>query len=295
MYNSTLSQLLKSPWAIDPQIANLWLPQVAKIIKGESIVTADTPKKETQIGATRFIIDDNGNKVNPNDVDQTPFGSVGVVEINGPMIKKGNFFCWGSDELVGFAKDFDADPNIIGIIFKIDTGGGAVDAVAPYHDFFKNKNKPVIGLYDLCASAGVWVGSTCDKIYAENNISASIGSIGVMATLVDYRERLKELGIKEHHIYSSLSTFKNKDYHDALDGDYKEFKKKHLDPLAEKFQQHVRDNRKNLDESVEGILEGSMFYAEDAQNNGLSDGVASFDQVLDMLHTRASAQSFMNQ
>lgn len=294
MFNKNVSELLRTPWAIDPQTAHSWLPWVANILTGKTSNNLEEIKKEAQVDATCFIVDENGNKFSSMEMDEIPPGSVGVVHIAGPMIKYGNWCAWGADELMGFAKEFDNHPNVIGQIWNIDSGGGAVNAVAPYQEFLSTKSKPVYAVADTCASAAIWVGASCDMLFAENNISAMFGSIGVMATLVDYRAYLEEMGVKEHHIYASLSSYKNKDYHDALEGKYETFIKEHLDPLAIKFQSSIKSNRSKLDLNVEGILEGRMFYAEEAATNGLIDGIATMSEVVEMLKTRSSAQLFMN-
>lgn len=295
MYNANLSELLKRPWAIDPQTAALWLPTVANILKGKSSLNDFQQEKADAVSGTRYVVDDEGNQISGRELSEIPSGSVGIVRIAGPMIKYGNWCAYGSDELVSFAEEFESNNNVIGQIWLIDTGGGSVDAVAPYHDFLSRKTKPVYAVADMCASAGMWVAASCDRLFAENTISSCFGSIGVMATLYDFRERLKEMGVTEHVIYSLLSTHKNKSYHDALDGNYEGFQKEHLDPLAEKFIAHIKKNRPSLNQDVEGILSGKMFYAEEAKKHGLIDGVSNLSQAIETLRTRAMAQEFIYQ
>lgn len=51
-------------------------------------------------------------------------------------------------------------------------------------------------------------------------------------------------------------------------------KREELNPLAQRFQDEVASKRgEKLDKSVEGILSGRMFYAEDALKYGLIDSI----------------------
>jgi protease-4 len=296
MFSHSDSEIISSTWALSEQHAQAWLFMVAQILQGKQLPQApSTPSKESQIEMRRFIVDGNGDYINRNEHPNTPEGSIGVVQIAGPMVKYGSWSNWGSDELVFFAEQFDRDPNIIGQIWLMETPGGTMTSIAPYLEFLKKKSKPVIGLADICASAGLYVGVATDKLYARNNISAMFGSVGVMATIVDYTEYLKNLGVKEHAIYSSVSSFKNKSSKEALKGDYSEFRKEHLDPLAIQFQNFVKQSCPNLKTDVEGILKGKMFYAEEAKEHGLISGIADFEEAAEQVKFLAGARSFMFQ
>ena len=49
--------------------------------------------------------------------------------------------------------------------------------------------------------------------------------------------------------------------------------KEQLTPFAIHFQNIIKDNRRKINQSEEGILEGKVFYAYDAVNNRLIDGL----------------------
>lgn len=52
-----------------------------------------------------------------------------------------------------------------------------------------------------------------------------------------------------------------------------------LTPLAVNFQNIVKEHRP-VDESVDGVLSGKMFYAEDAIKAGLVDEIGNFETAL---------------
>ncbi|TQI72273.1 peptidase S49-like protein [Gramella sp. Hel_I_59] len=291
MFTDTESEILSSTWALSEQHAQPWLLMVAQILQGKQVSQADPNFKKEVRG---YIIDQDGQPIDRNENPNTPINSIGVIEISGPMVKKGSWYRWGAEELVRIAEYFERDPNIIGHIWLLDSGGGSVNAIAPFREFQKKKTKPLIGLADMCASANLYAGVGCDKLVARNNISSMFGSIGVMATLIDYTEYLKAMGIKERLIYASQSSFKHKSYNEALKGKDGAFKKEHLNPLAIQFQEFVKSQRPKLKTDVEGILEGKMFYAEEAQEIGLIDGIMDFEEAVEEVKFLSQVRTYMN-
>lgn len=290
LFSKTASEIRRGLWAIDP-ITGLYNLKLANDILSGTV----TSKEQKIEAAIREVVNEDGMTITGNGPQEIPAGSIGIVSIVGNMIKYGNMFCWGADELVSFARAFDNNPNIIGQIWLIDSGGGSVSSVAPYLDFLANKEKPVVALCDMCASAAIWVGSGTDYIMAENKISAAFGSIGVMASFFSYQEYYKGMGLTEHNVFADQSTEKNKDFMEALEGKYKTLKKLTLNPLAKEFQKNIKGNRgSKLDESVEGILSGRMFYAEDAVEHGLADGIGNRANAIEKVKELADVQSFMN-
>ena len=294
MFTTSESEILSGPWALSFQHSQAWLLMIANILKGKTQPTAEGLKqKQAQINLRRYVVNEQGEVVDRQAHPHTPQNSIGVILIAGPMVKYGTWYAWGTDELVQFAMDFERDPNIIGQVWLMDSGGGGVNAIAPYHEFLKRKTKPVIGLADTCASANYHVGCALDKLFARNNISSMFGSIGVVATIIDFTKYLKDLGIKEHLIYASQSSYKHKSYNDALTGKYEDFRKEHLNPLAIQFQEFVKSNRPKLKTDVEGIIEGYCFYADDALQNGMIDGIIDFEEAVDQVKFLAGARSYM--
>lgn len=209
---------------------------------------------------------------------------VAIIPLHGTMIKYGTMCAYGADEIAEAIDEAAADKKVIGIVLDIDSGGGAVDAVAPLVDAIrrtKAMGKPVVACCDLCASAAYWTACECNEIMAANAISSEFGSIGVMMQFPDYAKYYEKEGIKVHTIYSNLSAYKNAPFEAAKKGEYESIKAEELDPLARKFQANVRAKRAGkLDENVEGILSGKVFYAEDALKNGLIDSIGTLDRAV---------------
>lgn len=226
-----------------------------------------------------------------NQFAKAPKDSVAVIPLRGDMLKEGTMCSYGTEEIAAVIREAADASNIIGIRLDIDSGGGAVDAIAPMLEaiaFSQSKGKPVGACCDLCASAAYYVASHCNFIMADNAISAEFGSIGVMMQFPDYAKYYEEKGIKIHTIYSNLSNYKNAPFEAARKGEYASIKEEQLDPLARQFQEAVKQHRQNLKTDVEGILNGRMFYAKDALNNGLIDRIGTAQEATEEVRRLAA-------
>ena len=226
-----------------------------------------------------------------NQFAKAPKDSVAVILLRGDMLKEGTMCSYGTEEIAAVIREAADAKNIIGIRLDIDSGGGAVDAIAPMLEaisFSQQKGKPVVACCDLCASAAYYVACHCNRIVANNTISAEFGSIGVMMQFPDYAKYYEERGIKIHTIYSNLSTHKNAPFEAARKGEYTSIKEEQLDPLARQFQEAVKTHRQQLDQKIDGILAGRMFYAKDALKHGLIDQIGTEQEATDLVRRLAA-------
>lgn len=206
-----------------------------------------------------------------------PADTVAIIPVHGTMLKYGTYCAYGTTEIADMIYEAASNPNISGIILDMDSGGGCVDAIAPLTaaiEFARKSGKATIAYCDMCASANYYTAIFCDEIIASNTISSEFGSIGVMMSFPDYAKYYEKEGVKIHTIYSDLSNYKNAPFEAAKEGKYDLIKREELNPLAQRFQDSVVARRgEKLDKSVEGIISGRMFYAEDALKYGLIDSI----------------------
>ena len=215
--------------------------------------------------------------------DNAPKDSTAIIPLHGTMLKYGTMCSYGTMEVAGVIREAAESKNISSIVLDIDSGGGSVDAIAPLLDVIRQaqgKQKAVVAYCDLCASAAYYVACACNEIVAGNEVSAELGSIGVMMSFMDYAKYYENLGIKQHTIYSNLSDYKNQPFEAAKRGDYKAIRDEELDPLARDFQEAVKRGRgARLQLETEGLLRGRMFYAKDAVRVGLADRIGTLEQA----------------
>lgn len=291
-YSRLYSSLLKSQWAISPQFAQQWFPRLNDFIDHHQPMAFDDDEgQKKQPGMVYNFLTEDGQPIPYSQSEELPENSVAIIDLIGPMIKWGNYYCWGADELSMMITDALGNEKISGLILRIDSGGGAVDAIPPFAQVLQERDKPVIALCDMAASAAYYTAIYCDEIWGDNNISAEFGSIGVMVSFYDNQKAMEERGYKRHVIYAPESTYKNQPFELALEGKYELIKSEVLSPLAQKFQQDVRDQRPGLNLDTEGVLNGRMFYAETAREIGLIDNIGGLPQAVQRLKQLSAGRS----
>ena len=222
--------------------------------------------------------------------------NIAVISITGMMTKYARLnwdmesLEWivpGIDDIAALLEHVMLREECDGAVIVLNTPGGTTQSLIRIEEVLRKRTKPVVAIVDgMCASAGMYLASLCDRIIALNKM-CSVGSIGVMVQLIDDSQFYKKAGIKIIEIYPPESEDKNKTYREALDGKTKSMIEEVLTPLAVNFQNIVREHR-HVNEEVAGVLSGKMFYAEDAIKAGLIDEIGSFDTALQAISAIAS-------
>ncbi|MDR1866124.1 MAG: S49 family peptidase [Bacteroidales bacterium] len=238
-----------------------------------------------------FVPDLDEPGVNP--YDKLEENSIAVIPLTGMMMKYGYWWRPGVDMLADLIRMADASERIVGTVLLTDTPGGTTSSVIQMEDAMRNRTKPCVGLIDgECCSGGVYVASFCDELYAMNRM-CEVGSIGTYAQIIDTREADKKWGYRVEQIYPPESKYKNLPLREAMEGKPERLIREELSPYAIHFQNIIKANRPNLDASAEGILEGKVFYAYDAVENGLIDGIMNMQQVKDRVKALSDRQQLI--
>lgn len=290
MFSKLASAILRGHWAIDPSWAHSHLPQVLRLLEGEKVGRKDfysfwdDENSSSNAGKIQCIHPDaKTGYVKAHyyrSFAEAPMGSVALIEIEGAITKYG-FCSAGSVDFAKWTQEAGSLPNISGIVYKMDTPGGQCDGLQTVTDAIKAVKKPTIAFIDdgMCCSAGVWLGSSCDKVYASQKTDV-IGSIGVMCSFMDYMSYYEKVGIKYHEIYAPQSKDKNLDFREALQGNYEKIQAE-LKVIADAFIGSVKSNRgSRLNTSVDDPFTGKTYFAPEAIEIGLIDGIATFEDCI---------------
>lgn len=289
-----LTLLLKEHWAIEPAYAAAAMPVIEALLRGEQVDLSQFADENFMTG----IITPDGRSfyLNENDDNdpEIPENSIAVVGVSGVMQKFGGLCSYGTEELAAMLTAALAINNISGAVLRFHTPGGTVSSIVPLKKALQSKQKPVVALVDsMCASAGYYVASMADAIIAVDEL-AEVGSIGVMAALLDDTQEQENMGRKRIEIYAPQSGYKNKPQNEALNGNTDLYAQEVLAPLAINFQNHVKSFRAGkLNEKTEGILEGKMFYAEQAVKAGLIDKIGSMDEAVETVRKLATRNQIL--
>lgn len=283
-FNHTLSAVLRGHWMLERSWAEAHLPIVLSLLKGNPVSFVDRTGNEQvelpfAIDPTtmqRFELFGYNGKANAN----IPPGSVGVLPISGPITKY-NGECGepGAIQRSTWLADMQRRDNIGSIILLLDTPGGEARAASGLTTTISKMSKPVLAYVDgMAASLGMWITAAADEVYLSSKTD-EVGSIGSYVMLADWEGYLKSQGLNTHSIYAPQSTDKNKDFRDAIKGDYS-LVEKDLAVHVDEFISYVKTQRPKAAAHQAEWDSGKMFYAADAIKLGLADGIKSFEQVV---------------
>ncbi len=211
--------------------------------------------------------------------DEAPKGSIAVIPITDAIMKYDYCGAYGTISYIQFLNDAEKSPNIIGTLIPLDTPGGEAYGSKNLSDAILNARKPVVSHINdgYCASAGVYIATPSDKILLAQPTD-KIGSVGAYTTLVDVRGAYEKEGYKLITVYSPTSPEKNKAWREAFENDNTKLVEKDIQFLDSVFMKQVQSTRPNLNKEV---LDGGMYYAEEAIDKGLADGMATFQQAIE--------------
>lgn len=286
MNEQLLISLRSSHWAISETALPILENTTFRLLTEPEYKITPIPAAIRTSCCTALAMDDNtGNPFDASDKD-----SVAIIPLCGIMTKYSTFYQYGCDDLADFIRLAEQSNKISGVILLANTPGGDVQSVFQLQDAISRMTKPIITLTDgyLC-SAGIWVASFTNKRFALNGMNV-VGSIGVLSTLYDFSSRDEKYGIKSRTIYPPESKWKNLAARNATretNPDDTMLIEEILSPLAIEFQNTIKANLPCLDLGVEGIIEGREFYAKDAVNYGLLDGILNINEAISYIKSES--------
>ena len=226
------------------------------------------------------------------DDDEAPFnysvqGEVGVIAIKGSLTNRDSWY----NRYIGVTSYGDirnaltyaaGQSGIKAILLDIDSGGGAVNGVADASSLIQliDKNvKPIYAFTDgtMC-SAAYWLGCSARETYSSN--VSTVGSIGVIATHMEYSKAMKEAGIGVTVIRAGeFKALVNSV--EPLSDKAKTQLQTQLNSAYQVFLEHVADCRNTTVNLCDAnMAQGREFFGKDALAAGLVDGIESFDSVM---------------
>src|SRR5581483_1858996 len=216
---------------------------------------------------------------------------VGVMSINGPIVRRADMFdeISGMTSLQKIAEDYKAlvdDEECKCILISFDSPGGEANGISEFAKMVYDTrgSKPVYAYIDgMAASAAYWIASAASEIIT--NDTALLGSIGVALLYTDTKKRDAANGIQRKEIISSQSPNKR------LTPDSEKGRKawqELADSMAQVFVDTVAKNRGVSSEDViDNFGGGGLKVGQEAINAGMADRLGSFETLLDELIDKA--------
>jgi protease-4 len=282
-------EIFREKWAIDPKIAKRFRGNILNLLAGKPFLEDFTPRKEL-LSEFKLPYEFPGNQGEGPKKEQ----KIAIIDLSGPMTKSGGLSSYGTGEIAEKLAEIDSSEEFISSILLVNSPGGSISSVIPMENFMQRKKKPCYALVDDSASsAAYWVASYCDQIWATSD-KAEVGSIGVMARLINDKKANEIEGIDIEEFYPEESNFKNKAVNEALAGNPDMLINEHLKPLAIKFQNVVTANRPKLNLQVEGIISGKTFYGDDALRYGMIDKIGTMEELIQHIIDQQAIKDLKN-
>lgn len=221
------------------------------------------------------IIEINGYKPSKN--KNKSKNIIGLISLDGEV--KNNSI---SLENVKNKLDQLRDHDIKGLVIEINSpGGSAYESSLIYSYIKKTVYVPIfISMKDVSASGGYFISCVGRKIFA--NESTLTGSIGVVSIYPEFDEALNKIGINidgvEKGEHSNFMHFEEKSNENT-----KIVYTKHMEKIYKEFKNAVSRARLMSGEMVEKRAKGRVYFAEDALENNLIDGIKNLDETIESL------------
>lgn len=216
--------------------------------------------------------------------EELPINSISYHRIFGTIHSRSRWF-FSSMQFVEDIKTADDNESISAHFLHISSGGGEAWYLDRVAETLQSLRKPVFAFVEKsCASAAYYIASQCQVIYALTK-NDSIGCIGTMISFWDLEPYFEKMGLKHILVKAEKSDLKNKKYEDLLHGKPKQFIDEDLNPINEQFLEAVRMRSalSSLDDD-NPILHGETYQSSVAQENGLIDGICTFEAAIIKAH-----------
>lgn len=205
-----------------------------------------------------------------------------VLNISGVVVKYSDYWNVGCKTYMQILDSVSNDPNIAGVILKMDTGGGSAHGTPEFAQYLKDYSKPVVAYVDgYCCSAGLYIAAGAQYIISSPHADA-IGSAGTYTTLASYKKMYESMGIEMRDVYADESPLKNINSRQVFSEDNpsdEPYKKNVLTPLIKNFHSFLTASRPNISEEVKQGIE-YYYNAELALENGLVDEIGSMQDAV---------------
>lgn len=228
-----------------------------------------------------------GGEYDGADLEVAKVGSsIAIVSVSGPLEHHETWFFDSYDAIVSRVREALSDDEVGAVVLKIDSPGGdaagATEATRQLRSLAKESGKKLWAYSDeACFSAAYSIASACDEIWLPE--TGGVGSVGVIAQVVDATAANAKAGMDIRLVTSGA---RKADTHPdrKLDDAVLTALQSRVDAMAEAFVGVVASSRGMTPEAVYA-LEAGVFLGASAVHAGLADGVAGWDEFLEVVST----------
>lgn len=239
-----------------------------------------------------YVVD--GDAVSRNEDMEVTDTFITVIDVEGPILRNGGACAYGSKEHRDIIMRSVEKPGFIGLLTRIDSGGGSSYAKYDYQqalDAVRGSGKKSIALIDgMACSAAYALACMHDVVYVVNT-SDEVGCIGTLAAGYTSKNGDVNAITQERYfeVYADNSPYKNKEFREISNGN-EELMKGEVDRLCNDFRALVKTYRPQVTDEQ---LEGRVYRAADVMGT-LVDGVSNTDLCIQEIIDSADDGSTSN-
>lgn len=186
-----------------------------------------------------------------------------------------------SDTIAPAKKELKAaakDPDVKAIVLVVDSPGGTIGGSDElYHaieEFKQTTNRPiVVSMQGMATSGAYYISMPADKIFADR--SCITGSIGVIASMMNFEKLLKNWGVDPEVVKSGKMKDSGSPFRAMTDEDRKEWQKL-INGMYSQFLAVIlkyRATKIGGEEKLRQLADGRVYLATDAKSLGLIDDI----------------------
>ena len=175
------------------------------------------------------------------------------------------------DDVLATLRSAESDPNVLGVLARIDSGGGAPVASEVIANGFKNSSLPVVALIRETGTSGAYLLATGAETIIASPFS-DVGSIGITMSYLENTAKNTNEGLQ----YVSLASAKFKDYGSPdkpLTSLERDLIERDLKIWHDYFVKEVAENKNLPIEQVAKLADGSSMPGSLALENNLIDAL----------------------
>jgi protease IV len=214
---------------------------------------------------------------------------VGIVYAEGEIVDgEGDSGTVGGDKLARAIRKFRFDPDIKGIVLRVNSPGGSALASEVIRSELEStqKAKPVVvSMGTVAASGGYWISTAANRVFAEPGTIT--GSIGVFGLFPNVQKLANENGVFWNPIetspYSDLFTISRP----KTDAELVVLQRT-IDHIYDDFLKHVSDARHIPVDGVKEIAQGRVWSGSQAIKLHLVDEIGGLQAAISYAGTSAN-------